>query len=90
MKTHIFLAGLVALFIGCATTPNIPEIETPEAQLYLAKCTQCHSWVHPNRHNVVEWNHYLALMVTHMKKKNLPFSPQDKATITNYLHRNAR
>ncbi len=82
------LAGFV--FGACSSTPNIPEVESADAQLFLNKCTQCHSWPHPGRHTAREWDHYLEIMEGHMKEKGLPFSSEDKKIIQSYLHRNGR
>ena len=83
-------AGIMALIGACATQPNIPERETPEAQLYLKTCTRCHGFPHPGRHTHREWDHYVNLMEGYMKTKGYPFSAQDKSTILIYLKRNAR
>ena len=82
--------GIIGLSSACATQPNIPERKTPEAQLFLKICTQCHSFPHPGRHTTEEWDHYVNLMEGHMKTKGIPLSAQDKSTILSYLKRNAR
>lgn len=69
---------------------QLPEAGTPDVDLYLKKCTVCHSWPHPARHTKGEWDHYLVLMESHMKKKKIPFSAEEKQVIKGYLYRNAR
>ena len=81
---------LTGWLVGCSGTQNIPEAQTADGQLFLAKCTQCHSWPHPSRHTASEWDHYLGVMEAHMKNKGLPYSENEKKTIRDYLHRNAR
>ena len=75
-------------FWSCAG--SLPEEGSADVVLFRNKCTVCHSWPHPKRHNVLEWNHYLKIMETHMKDRGLPFEQQDMETIRAYLHRNAR
>lgn len=69
---------------------SLPEEGSPEVALFRNKCTVCHSWPHPKRHNVREWDHYLNLMETHMKNRGISFKSQEMETIRAYLHRNAR
>ena len=80
--------GFILLLWSCAGT--LPEEGSPEVTLYRNKCTVCHSWPHPGRHNAREWDHYLKVMEAHMKNRGLSFEPQEKETIRAYLHRNAR
>jgi len=69
---------------------SLPEEGSADVALFRNKCTVCHSWPHPGRHNVREWDHYLKLMETHMENRGLPIEPQEMETIRAYLHRNAR
>ncbi len=69
---------------------QLPEAGTQDAELYMKKCTVCHSWPHPARHTKVEWNHYLALMESNMREKGIPFSVDEKRIIKSYLYRNSR
>jgi cytochrome c5 len=69
---------------------QLPESGTSDVELFTKKCTVCHSWPHPARHTPAEWDHYLALMEEHMKNKGIPFPPDEKQIIKNYLYRNAR
>jgi len=80
---------MTAAVTACAGSP-LPEAGTADADLYMKKCTTCHSWPHPARHTKEEWDHYLFLMESHMKKRGIPFSPEEKRVIQGYLYRNAR
>ncbi len=81
---------IAALGLWSCGAGSLPEEGTPDVALFRNKCTVCHSWPHPRRHNVREWNHYLKVMETHMKNRGVPFEPQEMETIRAYLHRNAR
>ena len=85
-----WILAVAALGIGSCGAGSLPEEGSPDVALFRNKCTTCHSWPHPKRHNVREWNHYLTLMETHMKSRGIPFEPQEKEIIRAYLHRNAR
>jgi hypothetical protein len=86
----IIISILLPAVITACGGGQLPEAGTPDVDLYLKKCTVCHSWPHPARHTKSEWDHYLALMESHMKEKKIPFSPEDKKVIKSYLYRNAR
>ncbi len=82
-------AGLLIGAGGCAG-PQIPEAGSPAAELYLAKCTTCHSWAPPKRHSAREWDYYLGLMEENMQRENIEFPQAEKETIRKYLYRNSR
>jgi len=66
------------------------EEDSPDVVLFRNKCTVCHSWPHPQRHNAREWDHYLNLMQGHMKDRGFSIETGELETIRAYLHRNAR
>jgi hypothetical protein len=84
------LAAALSALAGACAGPQIPEAGTPAAELYLAKCTSCHSWPHPQRHTTVEWEHYLGLMEKNMQNAGIDFPENEKQTIRDYLMRNSR
>lgn len=88
MKT--LLAMLITSTIMACGGGQLPEAGTPDVDLFIKKCTVCHSWPHPARHTPAEWDHYLALMESNMKAKGVPFSVEEKQIIKNYLYRNSR
>jgi hypothetical protein len=87
--TLVFVVGLL-IMTGCSMTQSIPEPESPGAELYLKKCTQCHGLPAPQRHTAEQWDHLLVMMQSFMDKKNLAFPEDEKKLIKDYLHRNAR
>ncbi len=84
----IFLGAV--LFLWSCAGGSLPEEGSPDETLFRSKCTVCHSWPHPGRHNAREWDHYLTLMDTHMQKRGFSLEPEERETIRAYLHRNAR
>ena len=79
-----------ALGLGNCGAGSLPEEGSAGEVMFRNKCTVCHSWPHPKRHNVREWDHYLTLMETHMKNRGLSFELEEKEIIRAYLHKNAR
>jgi hypothetical protein len=97
MAKWLHLAFLWALILTVAAlglwscgAGSLPEEGSPDVTLFRNKCTVCHSWPHPRRHNVREWDHYLKVMQGHMKDRGLSIEPQEMENIRAYLHRNAR
>ncbi len=86
----VLILTVAAVGLWSCGAGSLPEEGSPDVALFRNKCTVCHSWPHPGRHSVHEWNHYLNLMETHMKNRGLTFESEDKETIRAYLHRNAR
>ena len=86
----VSILTVAALGLWSCGAGSLPEEGSPDVTVFRNKCTVCHSWPHPKRHNTREWDHYLTLMETHMKNRGLPFEPQEKEIIRAYLHRNAR
>jgi hypothetical protein len=84
------ILAAAALRLWSCGAGSLPEEGSADVALFRNKCTVCHSWPHPRRHNVREWDHYLKIMETHMENRGLPIEPQEMETIRAYLHRNAR
>ena len=87
--TLVFVVGLL-IMTDCSMIQSIPEPESPGAELYLKKCTQCHGLPAPQRHTAEQGDHLLVMMQSFMDKKNLAFPEDEKKLIKDYLHRNAR
>ena len=85
----VILIGAVVMLWSCAGG-SLPEEGSPDVVLFRSKCTACHSWPHPGRHNAWEWDHYLKLMEGHMNNRGLSIDPREMEIIRAYLHRNAR
>lgn len=90
--TFLWATILTAVVLGLWScgAGSLPEEGSADVALFRNKCTVCHSWPHPKRHNVREWDHYLKIMEGHMKNRGLSIEPGDMETIRAYLHRNAR
>jgi hypothetical protein len=86
----ILIPILIAAAVMACAGSQLPEAGTADVALFKKKCTTCHSWPHPARHTKEEWDHYLPLMESHMKKRGIPFSAEEKQVIQGYLYRNAR
>jgi hypothetical protein len=87
------LLTMCVMFIaGCAAgrpTP-IPDTGSPEARLYVEKCSPCHSIPHPKRHTFAEWEHIIPLMKERMENKGMTFTPEERKMVLNYLKKHSR
>jgi len=87
-----FAVGLVvvglAVCSGC--TKPLPEEGSPAERLYVEKCgTYCHRPYQPASMKMKMWETMLARMEIEMIRRGMPFSTKDRATILDYLSRNA-
>lgn len=81
---------------GCGNSPaekprHYPEEGTPQANLYLAKCGQCHGAPLPSAHTANVWPSVLDRMQVHIKSNNVaPVSREEMSIILGYLQLNAQ
>jgi hypothetical protein len=91
MKKLLVIMG-VMLMAGCVAgrpTP-IPDTGSPDARLYVEKCSPCHSVPHPKRHTFAEWEHIIPLMKDRMDKKGMTFTPEERKVVMSYLRKHSR
>lgn len=70
---------------------NYPDAGTPQAQLYVDKCGQCHAAPLPNVHGARMWPSVLDRMQVRMKAKNLPpLTREEMSIILGYLQQHAK
>lgn len=70
---------------------DLPERESPEAELYLGRCTVCHAPPDPRLHSADEWPGVLDRMENYMAMmKRGGVTPEEKESILVYLRRHAR
>jgi hypothetical protein len=86
----IIVVLILSVSVGCSSVQTLPEEKTADAKLYRQKCTLCHGLPSPSRHTRLEWKHYLKLMESHMKSRDIAFPDEEKKIIQGYLDRNAR
>jgi hypothetical protein len=91
MKKAIVLFILASVY-GCAGRPTpIPDPDSPDAKLYVAKCILCHSVPHPGRHTYEQWEHMIEVMEKQMEHKTMaPLTVEEKAAILEYLKGHSR
>ncbi|GMR04277.1 MAG: hypothetical protein BMS9Abin23_0169 [Thermodesulfobacteriota bacterium] len=87
----ILLLSAFTLFIaGCKQT--LPEIDSPGAKLYIAKCGICHPPRHPQIHTYKAWKKIVPIMDKRAQESGLraPLTEEEKAAILEYLRKHAR
>ncbi|MFQ5581593.1 MAG: hypothetical protein ACE5F3_03075 [Mariprofundaceae bacterium] len=90
MICYIIAAWLVFTAPAHATTP-IPDADSPQARVYVAKCSGCHVLPHPKRLHFEQWRHMLKLMDRRMAEREVPLpSIEERQAIVDYLKAHAR
>lgn len=82
------LAALVLTFAACTPEP-LPEEGSPSAQLYVRTCGQCHMVYRPRLLTAKMWESMVERMEIQMRRRRVPFPPEDREEILAYLRRNA-
>lgn len=68
-----------------------PEPDSPAAQLYIEKCSDCHAAPLPGIHLSSRWPGIVQRMQQRMTSKAIrPLNKTDVATIVEYLQKHAR
>ncbi len=82
------IAVLPSEIIGCAR--DLPEQDTYAGQLYIRRCAGCHAPYHPRTMTPAMWQVQVTAMEPKMRAAGLqPLTPDQRATILDYLTRNA-
>ena len=73
------------------TASDYPESGSEQAQLYLAKCGECHAAPLPKIHTVLQWPGVVQRMQFRMTSKAMPaLNKYEMDTIVSYLQKHAR
>jgi hypothetical protein len=74
-----------------AQPKNYPDKGTPQAELYMEKCSQCHAAPLPDAHTARIWPSVLQRMQLRMKTKNVtPLTRKEMSIILGYLQQHAK
>ncbi len=85
-KYHILvlliLPVLALFFNGCATMQKLPEERSADAQVYIKRCSTCHTIPHPARLNFHHWKNKIVVM----KNKQMPvIKAKEKEAVLSYI-----
>lgn len=70
---------------------NYPDMGTPQVELYLEKCSQCHAAPLPDTHTARIWPSVLQRMQLRMKTNNVtPLTRKEMSIILGYLQQHAK
>lgn len=70
---------------------NYPDAGTPQANLYVTKCGQCHAAPLPDAHTATIWPSVLERMQMRMQTKSVPpLSRHEMSIILGYLQQHAK
>ena len=88
LPTLVAIAVLVTLS-GCARKA-LPDQTSPDAQLYVARCGQCHAPYNPHMMTADMWRAQVPMMEDKMRQAGVaPLSDTDREQILDYLTANA-
>ncbi len=82
--------SFVAVFIAGCKHSALPDASSPAAQLYVSRCGNCHAPYDPHELTAAMWDTQVTMMEVKMQTAGLPpLTPDDRASIVEYLKRNA-
>jgi hypothetical protein len=58
----LILPALALFFNGCVTMQKLPEERSADAQVYIKRCSACHTIPHPSRLNFHHWKDKIVVM----------------------------
>jgi hypothetical protein len=73
-----------------ACSPDLPDPETPAAQLYVNRCNGCHRVFAPRSLTAAMWDMQVERMQGEMVRRGLPpLTKAERGTVLAYLHRHS-
>jgi hypothetical protein len=83
----VTLLSAAALF-GCS--PDVPEPETPPAQLYVSRCGGCHRVYAPGSMTAAMWEMQVERMRGELVRRGVPpLNKEERETVLAYLRRHS-
>ena len=85
-KYHIIalliLPALTLFLNSCVTMQKLPEEGSADAQVYIRRCSTCHTIPHPARLNFHHWKNKIVVM----KNKQMPvIKAKEKESVLSYI-----
>lgn len=88
-RPTVFAIALLVMLSGCAKK-SLPDPAGPDAELYVARCGQCHRPYNPRTMTADMWRAQVPMMEDKMRQAGLPpLSDSDREQILDYLTANA-
>src|SRR5271156_3605367 len=88
--SKIALAMLAAVLVAGCKPAGLPDASSPAAQLYVSRCGNCHAPYDPHELTAAMWDTQITMMEVKMQTAGLPpLTPDDRASILEYLKSNA-
>jgi hypothetical protein len=89
-RAALALSFVAVLFIAGCKHSTLPDASSPAAQLYVSRCSNCHAPYDPHELTAAMWDTQVTMMEVKMQTAGLPpLTPDDRASILDYLKRNA-
>ncbi|MHC4320807.1 MAG: hypothetical protein ACYST3_00850 [Planctomycetota bacterium] len=83
----LILPVLALFFNGCVALQRLPEEKSVDAQVYIKRCSICHTIPHPSRINFHHWKDKFVVM----KNKQMPvITAKEKESVLSYIKTQSR
>ncbi len=83
----LILPVLALFFNGCVTMQRLPEEKSADAQVYIKRCSACHTIPHPSRLKFHHWKDKIAIM----KDYQMPvITTKEKASVLSYINNQSK
>ncbi len=84
------VAGLLLMLAVSACSPNLPEPDSPAAQLYRQRCNNCHRVFSPSTLKYEMWRVQVDRMQGEMVRRGLlPLTADERTLLLDYLKRHS-
>lgn len=99
MKVSVIALAIFLPAAACAMLEGIPDLDTPDGQVYARRCSACHGVAHVEGHGVPdprfrtveEWLKVLPKMERLMRERGKqPLTEAERDAIVRYLSRHAK
>jgi len=82
--------ALASLFVLAGCKPSLPDSTSPDAQVYMHRCGNCHAPYNPHEMTAAMWETQLPLMEVKIQNAGMPpLTPDERNAILEYLKSNA-
>ena len=94
LSTTLFCKTLLIAIVflsGCVALSGMPDLRTPDGQIYAKRCKQCHGLPEPRFRTMREWEPIVLNMMDKIREKELqPLPMNEHEAILRYLARHAK
>lgn len=91
IKESVIVLAVLLLAAACAMLAAIPDLDTPDGQVYTRRCGACHGVPDPRFRTMMEWQEVLPKMERLIHERGQqPLTEPERDAIVRYLSRHAK